>query len=87
MNPKLPNWKQRTQPLQWNEQLILQDPCRRGVDINRWYVFEVTAQGAPRLSNEGRIIGWYLDDEIRELAGQNLLTQPVRAILARLKVL
>jgi ADP-ribose pyrophosphatase YjhB (NUDIX family) len=73
--------------LLWDEQLVLQDPCRRGADIHRWYVFEVTTQGTPRLSNEGRIIGWYLDNEIRELAGKNLLTQPVRAILARLKVL
>jgi ADP-ribose pyrophosphatase YjhB (NUDIX family) len=73
--------------LLWNEQLVWQDACRRGADIHRWHVFEVSAHGAPRLSDEGRIIGWYRDDEIKELARQNLLTQPVQAIFARLGVL
>jgi ADP-ribose pyrophosphatase YjhB (NUDIX family) len=73
--------------LLWNEQLVLQDACRRGADIHRWHVFDVTAYGAPRLSEEGRIIGWYRDEEIRELARQNLLTQSVYTIFTRLGIL
>jgi len=73
--------------LLWGEQLILEDACRRGADVHSWFVYEVTANGTPRLSDEGRIIGWYSDDEIRDLARQNLLTSPVQAILAKLDVI
>ena len=62
------------------------DPCRRGANIHRWHVFEATADGQPRLSDEGRIIGWYSDDEIRELASRNLLAAPVHAIFNRLGI-
>jgi len=67
-----------------DETPLLNDPCRRGADFHRWYIFEVTTDGQPILSNEGRIIGWYSDDEIQELAAQNLLTAPVHAIFNRL---
>jgi 8-oxo-dGTP pyrophosphatase MutT (NUDIX family) len=66
------------------ESLRLEDSCRRGADIHRWHVFKVVAEGQPRLSDEGRIIGWYSDDEIRELAVRNLLTSPVHTIFTRL---
>lgn len=71
-------------PLWPEETLVMEDPCRRGADFHRWHVFEVEATGLPRLSDEGRIIGWYADDEIRDLAARDLLTEPVRIIFARL---
>ena len=71
----------------WTEGLLLKDACRRGADFHRWHVFEVAANGTPRLSDEGRIIGWYLDDEIQQLARQDMLTTPARAIFAGLGVL
>lgn len=71
-------------PLWPAETTLFEDPCRRGADFHRWHIFEVEAEGLPRLSDEGRVIGWYSDAEIREFAHQNLLTLPVQAIFARL---
>jgi 8-oxo-dGTP pyrophosphatase MutT (NUDIX family) len=68
------------------EDLLLEDPCRRGADLHVWHLFEAEAEGAPRLSEEGRIIGWYTDAEIRRLATRGLLALPVAAILRRLGV-
>jgi len=59
------------------------DPCRRGADWHAWHVYQVEAIGQPRLSEEGRIIGWYTDAEVQELADRELLALPVRAILQR----
>jgi 8-oxo-dGTP pyrophosphatase MutT (NUDIX family) len=70
-----------------DEVLIFEDPCRRGANYHRWHVFDVLAEGAPRLSDEGRIIGWYSDDEIRALAAARLLTAPVHQIFSRLGIL
>jgi ADP-ribose pyrophosphatase YjhB (NUDIX family) len=69
------------------ETLLLKDPCRRGADFHRWHVFEVVTEGFPRLSDEGRVLGWYTDDELRDLAARDLLTAPVSAILIRLGLL
>ena len=69
----------------WPEgKLLLADPCRRGADFHRWHVFEVEAEGQPRLSDEGRIIGWYNNAEIHDLAARELLTAPVYNIFAKL---
>jgi ADP-ribose pyrophosphatase YjhB (NUDIX family) len=70
-----------------DEALRMDDGCRRGADEHDWYVYDVTATGQVSLSDEGRIIGWYRDAEIRELAAAGLLTLPTRAILARLGVI
>ncbi len=61
----------------WNSPLLLHDPCRRGGEFHRWHVFNVKTTGHPRLSDEGRIIGWYTDEEIVDLAIRELLTKPV----------
>jgi ADP-ribose pyrophosphatase YjhB (NUDIX family) len=66
------------------ETLLLADPCRRGADLHRWHLFEVEAEGQPCLSDEGRILGWYSDDEIRAFATRGMLTAAVHAIVARL---
>jgi len=66
---------------------LLFDPCRRGADWHRWHLFQVTAAGTPRLSEEGRIIGWYRDSEIQELADQRLLTAPVQTLFQRLRII
>lgn len=66
------------------EPLLLSDPCRRGANLHRWHVFRVETERLPRLSDEGRVIGWYLEDEIRELAARDQLTAPVQFIFARL---
>jgi len=47
----------------------------------------VPAAGTPRLSEEGRIIGWYRDSEIQELADQRLLTAPVQTHFQRLRII
>jgi 8-oxo-dGTP pyrophosphatase MutT (NUDIX family) len=69
-----------------DEDLRLVDACRRGADVHQWYAYQVTASGAARLSDEGRIIGWYSDQEIRALAAAQQLTAPTHALLARLGV-
>jgi len=69
------------------ERLLFKDPCRRGADFHRWHVFEVVSEGRPQLSDEGRIIGWYGDEEIRQFAALDLLTAPVEAIFGRLGLL
>jgi ADP-ribose pyrophosphatase YjhB (NUDIX family) len=69
------------------ETLLLSDPCRRGADLHRWHVFQVTTEGSPRLSEEARILGWYADTEIRSLAMEQKLVAPVQQILARSGVL
>lgn len=74
-------------PLWPAEIMLLEDPCRRGADFHRWHIFEVEAEGLPRLSDEGRVIGWYSDAEIQEFARRSLLTLPVQAIFARLGLL
>jgi 8-oxo-dGTP pyrophosphatase MutT (NUDIX family) len=66
---------------------LLYDPCRRGADWHRWQLFQVSASGTPRLSDEGRIIGWYRPPEIQALSDQGLLTAPVRALFARLDMI
>lgn len=63
---------------------LLYDPCRRGADWHRWQLFRATAAGTPRLSDEGRIIGWYRPGEIQALAEQGLLTPPVETLFRRL---
>ena len=69
-----------------NETLIFEDPCRRGANLHRWHVFDVVAEGMPRLSDEGKIIGWYSDHEIRALAADHLLTAPMHKIFSRLGI-
>ncbi len=64
--------------------LRLTDPCRRGADVHYWHLFTVETTGEPRLSDEGRIIGWYTLDEIMQLKTQELLTEPVRKIFNEL---
>ncbi len=71
----------------WDSEIRLEDPCRRGANFHRWHVFQVTAHGVARLSDEGRIIGWYRDDEIRALGAQDLLTRPTHSIFQRLGIL
>jgi 8-oxo-dGTP pyrophosphatase MutT (NUDIX family) len=66
------------------EKLLLADPCRRGANFHRWHVFEVEAEGQPQLSDEGRIIGWYNNAEIQDLAAQKLLTAPVHTMFVKL---
>jgi len=66
------------------ETLLLADPCRRGADLHRWHLFEVEAEGQARLSSEGRILGWYSDDEIRSIAARGMLTAAVHVIFIRL---
>ncbi len=70
-------------PLWQNETLRLHDPCRRGADWHIWHVFLVEAEGTVQLSEEGRIIGWYSDDEVHALASKELLTEPVVEIFKR----
>lgn len=71
-------------PLWQDEELRLHDPCRRGADWHLWHVYLVEAEGTVQLSEEGRIIGWYSDHEISELASKGLLTEPVAEIFKRL---
>lgn len=66
---------------------LLYDPCRRGADWHRWRLYRVSALGAPRLSDEGRIIGWYRAGEVQSLADQGLLTAPVHALFNRLGII
>ncbi len=63
---------------------LLYDPCRRGADWHRWRLFRVSALGSARLSEEGRIIGWYRPGEVQALADQELLTAPVHTLFTRL---
>ncbi len=74
-------------PLWQEETLRLHDPCRRGADWHIWNVYMVEAEGMVQLSEEGRIIGWYSDDEVRELASKKLLVEPVVEIFKRLRIL
>jgi ADP-ribose pyrophosphatase YjhB (NUDIX family) len=74
----------KIKPLWQNEVLHLHDPCRRGADWHIWHVYLVEAEGIVQLSEEGRIIGWYSDDEVRELASMHMLTEPVAGIFKRL---
>lgn len=78
---------QRSVRLWPEEELLLKDPCRRGADLHRWHVFDVVADGQPRLCDEGRVLGWYSDEEIRKFAKDDLLTTAVVAIFARLGLL
>jgi ADP-ribose pyrophosphatase YjhB (NUDIX family) len=72
----------------WPEEpLLIHGPCRRGADWHHWHVFQVQAQGQPCLSDEGRIIGWYRDQEIQDFAERDMLTAAVRVILQRLGVI
>ena len=71
-------------PLWQDETLRLHDPCRRGADWHIWHVYLAESEGIVKLSEEGRIIGWYSDDEVRDLALQGLLTEPVAEIFKRL---
>lgn len=66
------------------EKLLLTDPCRRGANFHRWHIFEVEAEGQPRLSEEGRIIGWYNNAEIQDFAVLDLLTAPVHTMFVKL---
>ena len=70
-----------------NTPLLLQGPCRRGADWHYWHVFQVQVKGQPCLSDEGRIIGWYRDQEIRALAERDMLTAAVQVILQRLGII
>jgi len=74
----------RIKPLWQNERLRLYDPCRRGADWHFWHVYYVEAKGIVQLSEEGRIIGWYSDDEVGKLASKGLITAPVKEIFKRL---
>lgn len=74
-------------PLWQNEALLLHDPCRRGANWHLWHVYLVEAEGIVKLSEEGRIIGWYSDNEVGELASRNLLTKPVAEIFKRLMII
>lgn len=67
--------------------LLLHGPCRRGADWHHWRVFQVQTQGQPCLSDEGRIIGWYRDQEIRDLDQGDMLTAAVRVMLQRLGII
>jgi 8-oxo-dGTP pyrophosphatase MutT (NUDIX family) len=74
--------------LLWPDDLpLLFDPCRRGADWHRWRLFQVSAAGLPRLSDERRIIGWYRDREVQTLADQHLLTAPVQVLFERLHII
>ena len=66
---------------------LLYDPCRRGADWHRWRLYRLSARGAPRLSDEGRIIGWYRPVEVQGLADQGLLTAPVQTLFTRLNLI
>jgi 8-oxo-dGTP pyrophosphatase MutT (NUDIX family) len=66
------------------EKLLLTDPCRRGANIHRWHMFEAAAEGKPCLSEEGRIIGWYNNAEIQDLAARDLLTAPVHTMFVKM---
>lgn len=66
-----------------DETFRLFDPCRRGADMHYWHIFEIEAQGTVSLSDEGRIIGWYSEEEIQKLAKQALLTKPVHYFFKR----
>ncbi len=70
-----------------NDPPLLRDPCRRGADWHRWRLYRVSALGAPRLSEEGRIIGWYRAGEVQDLADQDLLTAPVHTLFTRLGII
>ncbi|MGQ0614014.1 MAG: NUDIX hydrolase [Planctomycetaceae bacterium] len=67
-----------------DERLLLRDSCRRGAETHLWNAFEGEAEGVPRLSDEGRVVGWYYDEEIRELAAARMLIAPVEEIFRRL---
>lgn len=75
------------EPVWPSEEIVLYDPCRRGADWHRWHIFRAETEGLPRLSDEGRIVGWYNDDEVQDLAASNKLTPPVRAIFKRLELI
>ncbi|MGQ3892604.1 NUDIX hydrolase [Legionella sp. CNM-4043-24] len=70
-------------PLWPTESFHLEDPCRRGADIHSWHVFDVRTSGEPRLCDEGRIIGWYHSEEIRQMISQKQLTPPSTLFLTR----
>lgn len=64
----------------------LVDPCRRGADKHRWHVFKTQTTQQPRLSDEGRIIGWYTPEEVHQLHDANLLTPPTAYWLQKIGV-
>ena len=68
------------------ERLLLEDSCRRGAERHVWNAYLAEAEGVPRLSDEGRVVGWYYDAEVRELAAARMLHAPVEAILRRLGI-
>lgn len=76
---KIKNLKQ----LWSEEELILSDPCRRGADCHQWYVFEAETEGYPRLCKEGRIIGWYTQDEIISFHKNQLITEASYIVLSK----
>lgn len=58
------------------ENFRLYDPCRRGADHHDWHIYEAMSEGQPSLSSEGRIIGWYTEEEIKVMIENSLLTIP-----------
>lgn len=58
------------------EKFRLYDPCRRGANHHDWHIYEAICEGQPTLSTEGRIIGWYTANEIKQMIANDLLTIP-----------
>ena len=65
----------------WKETVLLEDRCRRGADLHRWHLYEVSAEGEVALNEEGDDYRWFKPGEIDEAR----LIAPVRAIFRLLK--
>lgn len=66
------------------EKPLLLDACRRGADYHRWNLFDVEAEGEPRLDDEGKEWRWCDPAEVRALAARRLLISPVEQLFRRL---
>jgi 8-oxo-dGTP pyrophosphatase MutT (NUDIX family) len=57
------------------------NPCSRGAGVHAWVVYHCRVRGRLRLSDEGRIIGWFNRDEVAALDAAGRLTFPTRLFL------
>lgn len=62
----------------------LNDPCYRGADYHKWYLYRASASdNRATMSEEANVIGWYSPDEIRKLK----LTFPTEYFFKKLQII
>jgi len=66
------------------DQRWLENPCSRGAGTHAWSLYGCRVEGRLRLSDEGRIIGWFNRDEVAALDGAGRLTVPTSVFLREL---